>query len=290
MIHPLKRSLSASELAKALDLELSGTDAVINCVGSLNKARPGCLVFSKAESANPILGTTLIAQKSALSHPDGTALISRRPRRDFIRALLFLEERGFLSEPETPAKIHPTANIGMGAIIGPGCEIDEGVIIEPNVVIMNRTRIGSFSRVRANSTIGSDGFGFERDDDGTVLRFVHLGRVWIGCNVEIGANTCIARGTLDDTVIEDGAKIDNLVHIAHNVRIGPGAFVIAGAEVSGGCNVGKGAWVGPNACVREKVQIGNGAMVGIGATVLRSIPSGEVHVGNPARPLPKSKI
>lgn len=289
MVHPVKRSLNASELAQELSLELRGVDAAIDRVGSLDKACAGCLVFTKAEGVTGIPGAIYIAPEGAAACPGGTMLISTNPRRDYIRALLLLEARGGFAEDETPAQIHPSAKIGAGAVIGPGCEIDEGVVIEPNVVIMNRTRIGAFSRIRANSTIGSDGFGFERDEDGRALRFVHLGGIRIGRNVEIGSNTCIARGTLNDTVIEDGAKIDNLVHIAHNVRICSGAFVIAGAEISGGCHVGEGAWIGPNACVREQLQIGDGAMVGIGATVVRSIPRGEIHAGNPARLLPKSE-
>jgi UDP-3-O-[3-hydroxymyristoyl] glucosamine N-acyltransferase len=249
----------------------------------LDRAQSGCLVFAKAVPADAHAGACYIAPDRSDGEPAVTVLMSVHPRRDFIRALLQFEAEGLLARVETPASIHPTALIGANAVIEANCEIAEGVVIEPNVVILKGTRIGAFSRIRANSTIGSDGFGFERDESGEVLRFVHLGGVRIGRHVEVGANTCIARGTLDDTVIEDEAKIDNLVHIAHNVRIGRRAFVIAGTEVSGGCHIGDDAWIGPNTCIREKVRIGERALIGIGSTVLRSVPPGEVHAGNPAR-------
>jgi UDP-3-O-[3-hydroxymyristoyl] glucosamine N-acyltransferase len=103
--------------------------------------------------------------------------------------------------------------------------------------------------------------------------------------VEIGANTAIDRGTLADTVIEDEAKIDNLVHVAHNCHIKRGAFVIATSILCGGVVVGERAWVAPNASILEQITIGDDATVGLAATVIRDVEPGAVVVGSPARPL-----
>lgn len=280
MVYPLNRSVGLDELAAALSLGPVSGRADVAAVARLPDARPGCLTFSREPVTDPVAGCAYVAPAGS----SGTNLLpSPAPRLDFIRALAWLDAQvGFRSDSR-PAEIDPTARIGRNVVIEEDCVIGAGVSIEPNAVILRGTRIGARSRIRANATIGSDGFGFERLPDGQVLRFVHLGGVEIGTDVEIGANACIARGTLSDTIIEDGAKIDNLVHIAHNVRVGRGAFVIAGAEVSGGCVIGPGAWIGPNACVLEKVNIGAGAMVGLGATVIRHVPDGEIHAGNPAK-------
>lgn len=283
----LRRPLYAAELAHDLKLSFRGENAQITSIATIEEAVSGALIFTKATPASFTSRAICIGPASLELSLDSTLLISTSPRVDFIRALLLLEARGLLAESKTPPRIHPTAKIGAGVVIGPGCEVGANVVIEPNAVIMNRTRIGANSLIRANATIGSAGFGYERDENGKALRFVHLGGVQIGCDVEIGANTCIARGTLGDTVIEDGAKIDNLVHIAHNVRVCRDAFVIAGAEISGGCRIGIAAWIGPNVCIREKIDIGDSAFIGIGATVIANVPPGEVHAGNPARRLSK---
>jgi UDP-3-O-[3-hydroxymyristoyl] glucosamine N-acyltransferase len=164
-------------------------------------------------------------------------------------------------------------------VVGPGTRI------EPNVTIADDTHIGRDCWLKSGCVIGEPGFGLERDADGTPLRMLHLGSVILGDRVEIGALTTVCRGTLGPTVVEDDAKIDDHVHIAHNVRVGKKAMVIACAELSGGVVVGEAAWVGPNASVLEKVKIGERAFVGIGAVVLRDVAEGTTVVGNPARVL-----
>jgi UDP-3-O-[3-hydroxymyristoyl] glucosamine N-acyltransferase len=288
MVYRLTRPLRAASLARLLGLDISGNDTEITCVASLDNATRGALIFSKNSQVASLPDVTCIAPRDSMIPERGAILASNNPRLDYIRTLLLLEARSYIADDVTPARIHPTAKIGPGVYVGPGCEISEGVVLEPNVVIMNRSRIGARSLVRANATIGSSGFGFERTTNGTALRFIHLGGVSIGCDVEIGANSCVARGTLQDTVIEDGAKIDNLAHISHNVRVCRDAFVLAGAKVCGGARIGKASWIGPNVCVREKVEIGDGALIAIGSIVFASVPPGEVHAGNPARLLRQS--
>ena len=135
--------------------------------------------------------------------------------------------------------------------------------------------------------IGGAGFGFERDDNGNRLRFPQIGGVRIGNHVDIGGNTCIDRGALSDTILEDYAKVDNLCHIAHNAHIGKNAVVVACAEVSGSCAIGDDTWVGPNTCIRDQRTIGSNTLIGMGAVVVKHVGDNEVWAGNPAKKMIK---
>ncbi len=280
MGYRLRRVVKASELGAGLALGVRGDDTLIETVSALEDAGCGTLTFSKSGDGIPA-GSVCVAQEDVVTKQ--TVIISASPRLDFIRALDWLDRNVGFAMYESKPQIHPTAIIGDNVVIESGCVVGENVVIEHNVVIQKGTTIGARSRIRSNASIGGDGFGFERLADGSPIRFVHLGGVRIGCDVEIGANTCVARGTLGDTIIEDGVKIDNLVHIAHNVHVKRGAFVIACAEVSGGVVIGENTWVGPNASVIQKLTLGDGSLVGIGAVVTKDMDPYAVHVGNPAR-------
>lgn len=133
--------------------------------------------------------------------------------------------------------------------------------------------------------IGTDGFGFERNGDGELERFPHLGGVVIEDDVEIGANVAIDRGALDDTWIGPRVRIDNLVHVAHNVRIGADAAIIAHAMLAGSASIGERAHIAPCASVREGVTVGAEAFVGMGAVVTGPVAERTTVVGSPAREL-----
>lgn len=198
-------------------------------------------------------------------------------------------------DPAANPCIHPDARIGVNVRIGPF------TVIGPDVVIGDNVRIGSNCHIEhcaigrdtiiCNSvTIGGFGFGYETDDaTGEVLQFPHIGGVRIGARVEIGSSTCLDRGSLGDTVVGDDTKIDNLVHIAHNVRLGKRCKVIALAIVGGSCQIGDDAWIAPAAAIRDWRNVGAGAVVGIGAVVTKDVADGETVVGNPAKPRPKTE-
>lgn len=180
------------------------------------------------------------------------------------------------------AKISRTASIGAYAVIGKA-EIGEGTVISPFVRIYDNVTIGDCCFIKEGAVIGGAGFGFERDEEGNRFRFPQIGGVKIGNHVDIGANTCVDRGALSDTILEDYAKVDNLCHIAHNARVGKNAVVVACAEVSGSCVIGEDTWVGPNACIRDQRSVGSNSLIGMGSVVVKNIPDNEVWAGNPAK-------
>jgi UDP-3-O-[3-hydroxymyristoyl] glucosamine N-acyltransferase len=141
--------------------------------------------------------------------------------------------------------------------------------------------------VHATAVIGADGFGYERNEKGELEKFPSIGGVIIEDNVEIGACTCIDRGTLGDTIIREGCKIDNLVHIAHNVEIGKHSIIVAHATICGSAQIGEYCWIGPHAVIRDKVTVGNRVMVGMGAVVTKDVPDGVTVMGVPAREVEK---
>ncbi|MBM3778742.1 MAG: hypothetical protein FJW23_10975 [Acidimicrobiia bacterium] len=186
------------------------------------------------------------------------------------------------------ARVHPRASLGPGVVVGSNTTIGEDVVIGPNTVIANAD-LGARVSVGASCTIGLPGFGYAEDASGRRERFPHLGRVIIEDGVEIGSNTCIDRGSLADTVIGAGSKVDNLVHIAHNVRVGAHSVIVAHAMVGGSVSLGEGVWCAPGASIRNQLVIGAGATVGMGAVVVRDVPPGETVAGNPARPLDRDR-
>jgi UDP-3-O-[3-hydroxymyristoyl] glucosamine N-acyltransferase len=287
MDRKLKRPVSASELAEYLGLTLRHNDIAMTSVANVEDAGMGALCFAKTlRWANEASDECMLITSPELAvDRRGSSLVSVNPRLDFARALTYLECCvGFVWSEASP-EIHPTAQVGQYVVLGKGVVIGAGSVILHHAVIGNEVQIGRNCVVKSGAVIGEDGFGFERTPTGEALRLPHIGRVVIGNDVEIGSLTTVCRGTLSDTVIEDGAKIDDHVHIAHNVHIGRHAFVIACAEVSGGVRVGERAWVAPNASIRNQLTIGSDAVVGLGSVVVKNVPPGTVVAGNPAKPI-----
>ena len=150
-------------------------------------------------------------------------------------------------------------------------------VLPPKIVIGNNCDI------KPSAVLGNDGFGFEPDENGDLIFFPHFGNVIVGDNVRIGSHVCIDRGNMDDTIINSGVKIDNLVHIAHNVNIGQNTLVVAGSIICGSVKIGKNCFIGANSTIKQKIKIGNNVTIGAGAVVLTNIPDNEIWVGNPAK-------
>ena len=199
---------------------------------------------------------------------------------------------------QVKAGIHPTAIVDGKAIIGKDvyigsyciigkCVIGDGCCFDSNIRIYDGVEIGNYCSVKAGAVLGGAGFGFERDFEGNLFHFPQIGGLVIGNHVEIGANTCIDRGALSDTVIGDYTKINNLCHIAHNNMIGKNVVIAGCVNISGSNVIEDNVWIAPNSSIRGWVKVGEGATVGMGAVVTKNIPEHETWVGNPARKLEK---
>ncbi len=213
---------------------------------------------------------------------------------------LFVAHAAGLFDRPRPQGIHPsavvdpTAQLGADVAVGPlssigaGARIGDGTWIGPGVHVYRDAVIGERCVLHGGVIIGGDGFGFERDGEQWV-KIPHLGTVIIGDDVEIGANSCVDRGTFGDTVLEDGVKLDNLVHVAHNVRVGTGTVLTANTMVAGSTVIGPGVWSGPSTSFMNGITVGAGAFTGLGAVVIKDVEPGQVVAGVPAKPIEKRK-
>lgn len=212
------------------------------------------------------------------------------PRLVFVRVGNALYKQNPSNGIHPTASIHPEAQIHENTCIGPftyvgKCKIDEGTIIYGHVHLYDNVEIGKNVIIHAGCIIGADGFGFIRNEKEELENFPHLGGVVIEADVEIGANTCIDKGALGYTLVKRGAKIDNLVHIAHNVIVGKHAMVIANAMIGGSTVIEDYAWVSPSSSLRDQIRVGTRSLIGLGAVVTKNVPDGETWAGVPARPL-----
>ncbi len=297
-------------LAPSADIGGDG-DRLVSSAAPAERAGPDDVCYFEGKGGLTLAGAPaacVIAPAIAHLAPNAAALIlTERPRAAFARLVpLLIRPRGSANQAlaidpsadlEEGVKLAPGAVIGPGARIGAGAEIGANAVIGPGVVIGRRTRIGAgvvigFAligddvNVLAGTVIGEAGFGVAGDASGPV-DVPHLGRVIIQDRVTIGANCCIDRGVFDDTMVGEGAKIDNLCHLAHNVIIGRGALIAAFAGVSGSTIVGDGVTMGGRVGVADHRKIGAGATLAGAAAVFQDVPAGEVWSGYPAKPLRK---
>lgn len=173
--------------------------------------------------------------------------------------------------------------IGAGAVIEDGVEIGDDSVLGPRVVCCRGTRLGRRVRVKAGAVLGGTGFGYAPGDGG-LERVPHVGRCLIEDDVDIGANTCIDRGSIDDTVVGAGTKIDNLVQLGHNVRIGRRCLLMSQVGVAGSARIGDGVILAGQAGVVGHLTIGDGARVAAQSGVGSDVPPGADYGGSPARP------
>ncbi len=251
----------------------------------------------------------IIKERYRADAPEGMRLlIADDPYRAYALIAQYFYPYVPLEENISPyAHIDPTARIGAnvgiaaGAVIGRHADIGEGCIIGANTVIHDGVIIGAHSRIGALCSIshsiigndailhrgvhiGQDGFGFSLARDGHV-KVPQLGRVIIGNDVEIGAGTCIDRGTGPDTVIGDGSKIDNLVQIGHNVQLGRNVVIAAQTGISGSTRIGDSAVLGGQTGISGHLRIGAGTRIAAQSGIIADIPAGASYGGTPAIPI-----
>lgn len=181
--------------------------------------------------------------------------------------------------------IGENVHIGSNCYVGPEVSIGDNTILHPNVVIDCPCKIGKNCEIFAGVVIGADGFGYYKDEDGVPHREIHYKGVIIGDNVEIGANTCIDRGLLTDTVIGDNVKIDNLCHVAHNVRMDENCLMTAQSGVAGSTNIRNNVYIAPGATILNQLTIEKDAWIGAGSTIIKNVKKGATMFGIPATKL-----
>src|SRR6266850_1430332 len=274
---------TAKELAESLGATLEG-DGSLEVAGVASPERAGARDLIYVERAKHAARAAASAALCAIAGegvalPGKTVLRTPHPKVAFAKAAELL-----LGRPPIATGIHATA------IVAPLARISPGVSIGPYVVIGEDAHVGAGTQIGAHSVIGADGFGYA-PGEGKYWKFPQAGIVEIGDDVEIGANTTIDRGSLDDTRIAEGVKLDNLVHIGHNCQIGAHTVIAAQAGLSGSCTFGRHVVVGGQAGFGERCKLEDRSVVGGQAGVLggKTIRTGETVWGTPARSLEKFK-
>jgi UDP-3-O-[3-hydroxymyristoyl] glucosamine N-acyltransferase len=314
----MERSLQ--EIAEFVQAQIAGDSAVrIKRVASIQSARPSDLVFAQNEkdlrAALDSAASAVITGEFGIGKADSkTLLISQHPKLAFARAARFIHlptkhvaeihpsalvhRTAKLGEAVTVeahavigenARIGPRSRIGAGTVVGADVSIGADCEIYPRVTIYSGSSIGNRVTVHAGAVLGSDGFGYVHDAaTGRYEKFPQVGRLEIEDDVEIGANSTIDRGALEVTRIARGTKIDNLVHIGHNCRIGEDVIIAAQTGLSGSIVIEKNVVLGGQVGIGEHARIEEGVMLGgqggvLPNKILRG--KGEVFWGTPAHPL-----
>lgn len=310
---------TAKAIAEAVGAKLEGHGSFeLRGVAAPERAAAHDLIYVErakhADRAAASAALCVIAAES-IALPGKIVLRSAQPKLAFAKAAALIVERVPIATGVHPtaivaplARISPTAGVGpfavvgedahvgegtqIGAhcVIGAGCWIGEHCRIHPRVTLYAGVRIGHRVEIHSGAVIGADGFGYAQGE-GRYWKFPQVGIVEIADDVEIGANTTIDRGSLDDTRIAEGVKLDNLVHIAHNCQIGAHTVMAAQAGLSGSCEFGKHVVVGGQAGFGEQCYLEDGAVIGGQSGVLggKTIRGGQTVWGTPARPLEKFK-
>jgi UDP-3-O-[3-hydroxymyristoyl] glucosamine N-acyltransferase len=312
----MKARYTVAELAAKVGAELHGDGStVVSGVAPLDAIRPGTVVFAEKERDVPAALASSAAAVIASIVPAGGAsrpaiLLTPQVRRVFaeICQLLFGGYPGEGVGAHPTAVIDPSAHLGVDVAIGPsvavgprcrvgarsvlranvvldeGASVGEDCYLFPGVVVGRRSVVGDRTVVHPNAVIGGEGFGFTVGE-GPSLKQPQFGRVVVGDDCEIGACTTIDRGTLGDTVLGDDVKLDNLVQVGHNCRIGSHVRVSALSGFSGGAIVEDDCLIGGQVGVQNRVTIGRGCLIGGQSGVTHDLPPGSKVWGTPAHDL-----
>jgi UDP-3-O-[3-hydroxymyristoyl] glucosamine N-acyltransferase len=310
-------SFTATQIAETLQGEVAGDGSVLlTGLAPAEHARAGELTFAENASyfaaaeqsqaaAILVAGPFVSASKVLIRVPNARVALAR-----VLPVFFPPEEHPCGIHPSaaiaSSARIDPTAHIGPNCVLGArvrmgarsvlmggndlraDCQLGEDDCLFPNVVLYRQTHLGDRVTIHAGTVIGSDGFGYVLDE-GHHRKVLQLGNVMIHDDVEIGANTCIDRGTLGSTVIGKGTKIDNLVHVAHNVVIGKHCMVMGQVGFAGSTCLGDYVVVASQSGIADHLKLGNQAVVGAKSGVMRDVPDGGRVLGIPAAPDKQAK-
>lgn len=254
----------------------------------VNPANPNGQQFAEKTHAKAIVCNSSIEYNETLQSMDKVLIVSDNPK-----LLLAKIYQQFFKELPSPqindkADISPEATIGKNCFIGAfcsigKCKIGNNVTIMPNVTIYDDVEIGDNVIVHSGCTIGTNGLGCMRDNDDALYVSPHVGGVVIEENVEVGANSFIARGAFSNTVIKKGTKINGNCFIAHNCIVGKNVLFTGSSMIAGSSKIGDNSIIYSNVFVREQTNIGENSIIGAGSTVTKDIPSNEIWFGSPAK-------
>jgi len=305
-----KNKVSVKKIAKFLKTNYSGVDFEITTISSLNNIKNNSILFysdltnvkfkvrdnikydlKKLEKFDNVV---LIAEDKIRKKINTPILTSLHPRYDFYRvAMEFFSNDEFKPGVHKTAIVEKNSVIGRHVYIGPHCYIGNDVKIGNNTKIFHntciygKTEIGSNTIIKSNTTIGSEGFGFSYTGK-ELSHFPHLGSIVIGNNVWIGSNCTVEKSQIDQTVIEDHVKIDDLVHIGHNSIIKKFTQITAGCIVAGRVQLGQGCWLSSNSVIDNGCELGDNCMVGTSSLVRSNFPKNSIVIGSPAKFLRKN--
>lgn len=308
--------LTAAQVAEIAGGELHGdAGLVVTGVASLENAAHDKVCFLgnpkfKRAALDSAAGVMIVAEALPA---DRAQVVVAEPYTAFIKVLEHFRVQDTIEPGAHPtafidpgAKVSPAAavgplasvgagavigdgvTIGAGSVIGRGCVVGDGSTIHPRVTLYPGTEVGKRVVIHAGCVIGADGFGYVLTGEGHIKK-PQVGTVLIEDDVEMGANCCVDRAMLDKTVVGAGTKLDNMVHLAHNVRVGKRCIILAGTVVAGSVTIGDGAVISGNVTVKDNVDIGAGAMVVGHSGVSDDVPAGEVVFGYPAIPFSQAK-
>lgn len=289
------------------DLPSSGSaDELITSASALAVSQSGDVTFyadtrlkSELATARATACLTTQAHFPEVAELGMIAIICKNPRTEFAKLTDELVSLGPQIKRESDihptANVHPSAVIGDGVIIGPRTKVGANSVIEDGVeigsdgiieasVCVSFSIIGDHCHLKSGAIIGGSGFGVVNDGD-RIFSVPHFGRVLMGDRVHIGANSCVDRGQLGDTIISNDVKIDNLVQVGHNVFIDEGALIAGHSGISGSCNIGKRARLAGRASLADHISIGDGATLAVNSLAIGDVPAGETYFGNPAMPI-----
>lgn len=308
-------TFSATQIAAIIQADIEGSPNVeVASFGKIEEAQAGQLAFLANPKYEDFLYNTkasvvIIGQDLKLRQPVGATLLRVKDPYSAFAALLRQYQRLMQQQlvgREDPSYVDDTVTMGEEVYIGafaylgknvkignrvkiyPQVYIGDDVIIEedtllyPGVKVYNGCRIGKKVTLHSGCVIGSDGFGFAPQADGTLKKVPQIGIVVIEDGVEIGANTTIDRATIGQTTIKTGAKIDNLVQLAHNVEVGKSTVIAAQTGISGSTKVGSGVMIGGQVGIVGHIQIGDGAKINAQSGVSKSLAAGKSVTGSPA--------
>ncbi len=303
-----RRSYQLGDIVKQFGGELVGDPNIrLRQVATLESAQSSDITFLAQSRYLPLLNKTragaVILDPQARDASSLPRIVCANPYAYFARVSALLNppaaaELGIhkAAVVDKSARVAKSASVGACAVIGKGARIADGAIIGPGCVIGERAVIGAETRLHANVTvyheclvgarcllhsgvvIGSDGFGIAKDD-GVWRKIPQIGRVVIGDDVEIGANTTIDRGALDDTVIEDGVKLDNQIQIAHNVRIGAHTAIAACVGIAGSTRIGKHCMLGGAAMIIGHLTVADNVTISAGTFIMKSLDKAGTYTG-----------